>query len=365
MTLTTSCRVAVVTGILVLAPMTATGAPPQATPAPNPPQPEYPPECQPLVDARDRVWEQAQISLEAEKAAATDYKTKYNDQQFAHCIAPTHVQPPDIQDWYSELFALTLQLQANYAKLQDMSEEKDISAIVDSSKQNIDTCLVDFVRVVQFIGGPQDPKCDANGNVTNEKHDGITPALLDCRARRAWSQIVTESHLRLSATKSLCGGINSDGTMRTFCVSYGIVAASISQLWKIGSQPYGLSTGRLVSVAIPYIGLRWIPTMSYSFLALDLNAYSAYFTSGTLGVTGSQPASCTGAQNALERSLPCEANPQIQPYAAVQFGATLGRDGIGYVTLAPISLGFGSFGNEGVHPYYAMVAGSLQLTGKF
>jgi hypothetical protein len=125
-----------------------------------------------------------------------------------------------------------------------------------------------------------------------------------------------------------------------------------------------LEGGRLVSIAVPYAGVRWIPSLNVSYLAVDLSVYSAYFTSASSDLS-TKATTCTAGMNQLERLLPCEANPQMRPYAAMQLGVTIGRSGIGYVTASPISFGIAQIGNQGLAPYYGMVVSSLQITGQF
>lgn len=186
-----------------------------------------------------------------------------------------------------------------------------------------------------------------------------------CDARQAFSNLSYAMRVKVGASKSLCGGYDASGGFNRVCASYGFISAAVSQIWKLRSDgPSGSAGGRFVSLAIPYAGLRVIPWKRASFVAFDINAYSAYFTTDTLA-SSPAPAKCTAASNAVERSLPCESKPQVRPYAALGAGFTLGRSGVGYISLVPLSIGFANFGAQGVHPFFGMYASSLQLTGTF
>ncbi len=368
-----------------------TPAPPQPSATTPPPTPGVPPApgvktaggsskpeatdtdrttCSDLCAARDAVWNASFVSTDAEKSAAQAYSQAFTDKKYANCADLFYLQPPSIEDAYSELNAVVIQLGVTFARLQHMSNEADITALLNTAKSSTETALEDFAKI-QPYWHILPATCDDDGNAKDhvsakgEKVVAEEQESLVCRAQWLWEKIDSQSRTLLNATKSLCGGIDSDGQLRHWCAAYGIVAASLSQIWKLSQVPYGLQGGRLVSVAVPYIGIRYLPSINVSFLALDLNLYSAYFTTAALTPNGTSGSSCFSGQNSLEKALPCESNPQIQPYAALQVGATFGRDGIGYVTLSPLNIGFANFGNEGVHPYFGLVAGSLQITGKF
>jgi len=184
-----------------------------------------------------------------------------------------------------------------------------------------------------------------------------------CEARQLASVATYTAHLRRLASSDLCGGFDVDGTLSTYCVTYGAFAATISAIEFLDGAPAGLKNGRLLSVVVPYAGLRF-PIHRIPYLSFDLTLYSAYITTGSLD-TAPAATPCGGGGNALLKSLPCETNPKIQPYASVLFGATLGQNNVGYLTLAPVTFGFARVGSQGVHPYIGMLAGTLQLTGKF
>lgn len=183
------------------------------------------------------------------------------------------------------------------------------------------------------------------------------------RAHDRWRSIAAQAELRIKATKSLCGGFNAGGEFVKTCISYGITAATLSQVWMLTKEPFGMSGGRLLSVAVPFIGLRWTPSKSIYFLAVDFTAYSAYF--GSVVVATPKPTPCFSHPNALESALNCEANPEIKPYAALSAALTVGSRNLAYVSFAPINIGFASVGQHGTHFFYGLTVSSVTLTGSF
>jgi hypothetical protein len=184
-----------------------------------------------------------------------------------------------------------------------------------------------------------------------------------CEARQLATSSVSTAHARRLASSNLCGGFDADGSLSRYCITYGAFAAAISAVEFLDKAPDGLKNGRLLSVLVPYAGLR-IPTQVVPYLSFDFTLYSAYITTGSIDTTPA-PTPCGGGSTALLRNLPCEANPKIQPYAAFLAGVTLGQNNVGYLTLAPLTVGYARVGSQGVHPYIGVLAGTLQLTGKF
>jgi hypothetical protein len=178
-----------------------------------------------------------------------------------------------------------------------------------------------------------------------------------------------DSVARERATTSLCSGFNELGDYRYVCVAVGLFSSTISQVYFLGQNPRGIAWGRLVSVGVPYASLRVLPSILVPWLAIDLGAYSALYTStastGSDSTTTSGGA-CSTRGTAFETQLPCVGNPTIRPIVGVQAGLTFGRSNIGYLTVAPIGIGWASVGNSArLEPYFAMTLGTLQLTGSF
>jgi hypothetical protein len=201
-------------------------------------------------------------------------------------------------------------------------------------------------------------------NSAISKDELNTAQTYTCEARRLQGQVATEGRWRRLGASNLCGGFDPDGALTRWCITYGLFAATLSAIEFINSSPSGSRGGRLVSVFVPYAGLRVIPFVRVPFLSFDFTLYSAFITSAGIDST---PAStpCGGGGNALLRNLPCESNPKIQPYAAMLAGVTFGKDNIGYLTLAPLTLGVASVGSLGAYWYAGALAGTLQLTGRF
>jgi len=185
-----------------------------------------------------------------------------------------------------------------------------------------------------------------------------------CEGRVVYESIQSEARWRRLAASNLCGGFDVDGQVRKVCLTYGVFASAISAITFLDGAPNGMKGGRLLSVLVPYAGVRIVPWYRIPYLSIDLIIYSAYITSGTID---NKPAStsCGGGTNELLKTLPCEVNPTIRPYAAVLAGITLGKENVGYLTLAPATFGWAAVGSQGTHPYFGLLAGTLQLTGRF
>jgi hypothetical protein len=164
--------------------------------------------------------------------------------------------------------------------------------------------------------------------------------------------------------QSLCGGYDIDGKFRWTCLTYGVIASAVSYSWKLGDFPSGMRGSTLVSMAVPYGAFRITPsTRSFGrLIAIDVMLYSAYLSTTPASAAAS---ACVANGNALERSLHCEANPTIHPYAALGIGVTFGKSGLGYVTLMPLSIGYAQYGAQGIFPYVSMFGSVLNVTGRF
>jgi hypothetical protein len=125
-----------------------------------------------------------------------------------------------------------------------------------------------------------------------------------------------------------------------------------------------MSHSALMSFAVPYAAFRATPYNGTwtRFLAWDVLLYSAYISNPPSGAAAT---ACTPSPNAIERNLHCESNPTIRPFASLGLAMTIGKDGIGYVSLIPVSIGFAKVGDQGVHPYFSMFASVLNVTGRF
>lgn len=266
------------------------------------------------------------------------------------------------------------------------TSEADLTKLRDGAQASVNQVEDAYVRLMGGAeGGTVQLACvDTKENEENEQNGrlsrpkfpartgtrGLTNSeVIDvqtqtCEARKLKGDIAFSVRWRRLAAANLCGGFNADGGVTRVCVTYGAFSAALSTIWFLDGAPDGLKGGRLLSVLVPYAGGRIIPFQYVPYLSLDLILYSAYITSGSVE-TAPAATACGGGGNALLQNLPCETNPVIQPFAAFMAGVTLGRDNIGYLTLAPLTIGFAKVGSQGVHPYIGMLAGTLQLTGRF
>jgi hypothetical protein len=178
-----------------------------------------------------------------------------------------------------------------------------------------------------------------------------------------WRIVAATAETRTRQAKSLCGGFDANGGFTSVCAAYGVTAASLSQVWLLGRTPAGMTGGRFVNVAVPFIGMRIIPFPKAYYLAFDIVAFSAYFSATTPIAPKSAP--CTKEANALERGLPCEANAEIRPYAALAGAFTVGARNLAYVSISPVTLGWASIGGHGTHFIYGVTVSSVTLTGTF
>lgn len=186
-----------------------------------------------------------------------------------------------------------------------------------------------------------------------------------CAALFAYGNFNYQASRRRGAIKSLCGGFSADGQYRRVCLTYGAISSALSYIWKTGQDPAGMAGTAVLSLIVPYAGVRFTPFDDEfgRFLSFDVNIYSAFLTTGTLQNPQTTP--CIANGNALERSFRCETNPVIHPYGAIGAGLTVGEDKVGYFSLMPLSFGYAQFGAQGIHPYFGMYASILQLTGRF
>jgi hypothetical protein len=168
--------------------------------------------------------------------------------------------------------------------------------------------------------------------------------------------------LRESAPSTMCGA-DSLGLPRRSCGVYGISAAALSFLWSADGN--GLRAGRrLTSVGVPAVAFRVALT---NWVALDLGGYSAFITKSLASTSPSvDRVACSRSPTEFENRLPCEASNEMYAYGGVYAGFTLGRSGIGFLTIAPATAGLAQLGSRTtLVPYVGFSVGALQLNGNF
>jgi hypothetical protein len=185
------------------------------------------------------------------------------------------------------------------------------------------------------------------------------------RADKASAAAQAEIDLRNSATSAICGA-DDHGRLRQWCGTYGLFAAALSYVSVRGPDGW-TARNHLVSVAVPSVAFRFLPIPSVGWFALDLGLYSAFLTQSIAyqAPTNAKTA-CTPNPNDFENKLPCEANATVYPYLAGYFGASLGKSGVGFLTIAFPSVGLAQLGSDTtLRLYMGITVGALQLNGKF
>lgn len=277
----------------------------------------------------------------------------------------------------SKIAAARADLNSLRDRLRLATDEASINALSTVAKQTVSLATSAYGAVSGSENWP-DYRCSSDRGLTQDAHlsvtghDGAAPPSIAtttansyCAAFYAFGSFTGLATVRRGAVKSMCGGFSADGNFRSMCLVYGLTSSAISYIWKLGDTPAGLGGTAVMSLLVPYGGIRFTPSEGEfgRFVAIDLTAYSAYLTTGT--IQAPQPTPCIQNGNALERSLHCETNPAVHPFAALGLGLTFGEDKVGYFSLTPVSLGFAQFGAQGIHPYFGMYASVLQLSGRF
>jgi hypothetical protein len=178
-----------------------------------------------------------------------------------------------------------------------------------------------------------------------------------------------EMDVRSGAKDSICKE-NAKGRPQTLCGTYGMFAATLSyvMVWNSFSDFSGATTRpHLPSVAVPDVALRWLPSQDVGWVALEIGAYTSFLTQSLTAASPSvTKVACTRNASEYENRLPCEANANVYPYLALYLGATVGKAGIGYLTVAPVNFGIAQVGSSSaLRPYFGITVGALQLNGKF
>lgn len=170
-------------------------------------------------------------------------------------------------------------------------------------------------------------------------------------------------------SQSLCG-LGSDGGKLSMCMVYGLFAATLSRVSAFEKRELdgGRTQKRLASIAVPFAALRFVPLPSkYGFVSVDIGGYSAFLTKN-LGSTAPSVDRLSCARNGgeFESKLPCEANAELYAYAAFYAGITVGKDGIGYISVVPFTAGLAQVGtNRDLRGFYGVMLGLLQISGRF
>jgi hypothetical protein len=175
-------------------------------------------------------------------------------------------------------------------------------------------------------------------------------------------QAQEQADLRDSAPNSMCGP-DSNGLPQKMCGIYGVSAAALSYLWTLNGST-GSGGRRLASVGVPAGALRITLT---NWAAVDIGGYSAFITKSLASaVPNVSKISCSKNPTDYENRLPCEASNEMYAYFGVYGGITVGRKGVGFVTLTPITFGIAQLGTRTtLVPYVGLSVGVLQLNGSF
>lgn len=166
-----------------------------------------------------------------------------------------------------------------------------------------------------------------------------------------------------SGPNSICGA-KDNGRPKESCGTFGLYAASLSYIWIWTSADTVTARPRLASVAVPSASYR---LRLVDWLAADFGGYSAFLTKS---LTATSPtvakAPCSKSPTEYENRLPCEANPDAFPYFAAFAGITAGRDGVGFLTVAPLNVGLTQVGSRSkLNLFYGLTLGVVQVNGSF
>ncbi len=194
-------------------------------------------------------------------------------------------------------------------------------------------------------------------------NDAYTAAALDAAIVSA-NAAQSEADLRAVAPDTMCGA-DDKGRPKKICGTFGIFAAALSYVWVWTDATNITSRPHLASVGVPSVALRYVPWTT-GWVSLEWGGYSAFLTKS---LTASSPAgtksACVRSPSDYENRLPCEANPDAYPYLGTYVGATVGRSGVGFLTIAP-TLGVAQLGSaSALRPYFGLTIGILNINGKF
>jgi len=199
-------------------------------------------------------------------------------------------------------------------------------------------------------------------------HDQLALQSDDCAQRIAATVRTTDEavqhqvDLRDGANESMCGA-DDLGLPKSSCGIYGVSAAALSYLWAFSGS--GVDEGRqLASVGVPAAAYRAVLN---NWVALDVGGYSAFISKSLASATPSADrVACSKSPTDYENRLPCEASNQMYPYFGAYLGFTMGRKGVGFLTVTPITAGIAQLGTRAtLMPYFGLSIGALQLNGSF
>jgi len=176
-----------------------------------------------------------------------------------------------------------------------------------------------------------------------------------------------ELSLRKGAEETICGK-DSKGRPGSTCLSFGVFGAMLSYLWVWNASSF-TSRPRFADVVVPAVAGRWEPwsEQGVGWVALEVGAYTTFLSRS---LVASSPTTtkmaCNQSASEYEKRLPCEANSAVYPYMAGYVGATFGRAGLGYLTIAPLTLGVAQVGSrQALRGYFGTTVGALQINGRF
>jgi hypothetical protein len=168
---------------------------------------------------------------------------------------------------------------------------------------------------------------------------------------------------------SMCGLDPDTGNTRRTCFAYGVMSASLSYVFTPGSTGHG--SNQLLSVASPFAAVRWLPSPLHApAFGIDIvGAYSSFLTSTAIQRLNPQVTKmpCSSSGSPFDAKLSCQANANEIPYGALYFaGLTVGKKGLSYVQLVPLSIGIGQLGSEqSLRPFLGAMLNVLQISGEF
>lgn len=156
---------------------------------------------------------------------------------------------------------------------------------------------------------------------------------------------------------------------KTYCFVLGVMPATLSfvRVEKAGSFRGSAST-ELVSVAVPYAGLRINPFQRLRVLSFELIAYSAYLTSaGVRNAVSGNSKSCSTAGSTFEASLGCQGEASVAPYIGIAPSISIGERNLGYVSWFPITGGLARVGTDDFRTawYWGTLIGIVSLNRTF
>lgn len=156
---------------------------------------------------------------------------------------------------------------------------------------------------------------------------------------------------------------------KPLCFVLGVIPATLSFVRVERLDNYrGSASTELLSVAVPYAGLRWNPFRRLRVLSFEGVFYSAYLTStGVRNAVSGSSKSCSTSGSTFETSLGCQGDASVAPYIGAALSISVGERSLGYVSWFPITGGLARVGTDSFRSafYWGTLIGIVSLNRTF